>query len=70
MNIQQQTTSEVSDTVTVMAYNEELDPPPQQDISNVFAAEDLLSRSSHDSAECKRAWLKAKAIRSYILYNG
>ena len=28
VNIQQQTTPEVADTETVMAYNEELDPPP------------------------------------------
>ena len=32
-NIQQPTTSEVSDTETVMAYNENLDPPPPHDIS-------------------------------------
>ena len=31
-NIQQQTTSEVADTETVMAYNEELYTPPPQDI--------------------------------------
>ena len=67
MNIQQQTTSEVADTETVMAYNGELDPPTQQDISNVFAASDLLSRSSSASAKYKHAWLKAKLIRSSIL---
>ena len=43
MNIQQPTSSEVADTETVMAYNEYLDPPPPQDISNVFAAADLSS---------------------------
>ena len=43
MNIQQQTTSEVADTDTVMNDNEEIDTPPPQDISNVFAAEDLSS---------------------------
>ena len=32
VNIQQQNTSKVSNTETVMAYNEELDPPPPQDI--------------------------------------
>ena len=32
VNIQQQTTSEVADTETVMAYNEELYTPPPQDI--------------------------------------
>ena len=37
MNIQQQTTLEVADTETVMSDNEDLDPPPPQDISNVFA---------------------------------
>ena len=31
-NIQQPTTLEVSDTETVMAYNEDLDPPLPQDI--------------------------------------
>ena len=54
-NIQQSTTSEVADTEIVMYYNEDLDPPPPQDISNVFAAEDLLSHSSSDSAKYKRA---------------
>ena len=41
MNIQQRTTSEVVDTETVTANNEELYPPPPQDISNVFAESDL-----------------------------
>ena len=53
-----------------MAYNEDLDPPPQHDISNVFAAADLLSRSSSDSDKYKCAWLKAKVIRSSILSSG
>ena len=53
-----------------MAYNEDLDPPPPQDISNVFAAADLSSRSSSDSNKYKRAWLKAKVIRSSILSAG
>ena len=35
MNIQQQTTSEVTNTDTVMGYNEDIDPPPSHDISNV-----------------------------------
>ena len=48
MNIQQQTTSEVADTEIVVDDDEELDPPPPQDISNVFAAADLLSQSSYD----------------------
>ena len=42
MNIQQQTISEVADIETVISDNEELDTPPPQDISNVFAASDLL----------------------------
>ena len=50
MNIQKQTTMEVANTETVMADNEELDPPQPQDISNVFAASDLSSRLSSDSA--------------------
>ena len=47
--------SEVSSTETVMAYNKDLDPPPPHDISNVFAAADLLSQSSYDSVKYKRA---------------
>ena len=50
-----------------MAYNEYLDPPPPQYILNVFAAEDFLSHSSPDSNKYKRAWLKAKVIRSSVL---
>ena len=49
MNIQQKTASEVAGTETVMADNEELDTPQQQDISNVFAAAYLSSSSSSDS---------------------
>ena len=45
VNIQQLTTSEVSNIDTVMSANEELDPPPPQDISNVFAVAGLLSFS-------------------------
>ena len=70
MNIQQPTILEVADIETVMAYNEDLDPPPPQDISNVFAAAVLLSYSSSDSAKYKRAWLKAKVIHSSILSAG
>ena len=44
VNIQQRTTSEVAYTETVMAYNEDLDPPQPQDISNVFAAAELSSQ--------------------------
>ena len=66
VNIQQQTKSEVADIDTVMSYNEELDPPPPQDIYNVFAAADLSSRSSSDSAKCKRAWIMSKIVRSSI----
>ena len=62
-----------------MADNEELDPPPPQDISNVFtaadyvfffAAVDLLSCSSSDSYKYKRACIKSKVIRYSILYSG
>ena len=49
LNIQQLTTSEVANIDTVMAYNEDLDPPLPQDISNVFAVADLLPHSSSDS---------------------
>ena len=49
-----------------MAYNEYLDPPPPQDIWNVFAAADLSSHSSYDLDRYKPAWLKTKVIRYYI----
>ena len=70
MNIQQPTTSEIANTETVMAYNEDIYLPPPQDISNVFAAADLSSPSSFDSNKYKRAWIKAKLIRSSILSAG
>ena len=50
-----------------MDDNEELYPPLPQDISNAFSVSDLSSHSSSDSAKYKRAWLKAKVIRSSIL---
>ena len=53
-----------------MYFNEYLDPPPPQDISNVFSAADLSSHSSSDSAKYKCAWLKANVIRSSILSSG
>ena len=53
-----------------MADNGELDPPPPQDIYNMFSAANLSSRPSYDSAKYKRSWLKAKVIRSYILSSG
>ena len=40
-NNEQPTTSEVANTETLMAGNEDKDTPPPQDISNVFAAADL-----------------------------
>ena len=70
VNSQQQTKSELSNTDTLMAYNEDLYPPPPQDILNVFAAVDLSSQSSSDSAKYKYAWHKAKIIRSSILSAG
>ena len=53
-----------------MAYNEDIDTPPPHDISNVFAASDLLSHSSSGSNKYKRAWIKAKVINSSILSAG
>ena len=44
-NTQQPTTSEVANTETMMAGNEDIDTPPTQDILNVFAAADLSSQS-------------------------
>ena len=69
-NIQQQTALEVANTETVMGYNEDIDPPPPHDISNVFAASDLSSQSSYDSVKYKRAWNLEKGIRSSILSSG
>ena len=50
-----------------MAGNEDVDTPPPQDISNVFAAADFSSQSSYDTVKYKRAWHRAKLIRSSIL---
>ena len=69
-NIQQPTTSELANTETVMAYNEDLYPPPQHDISNVFAAAHLSSQSSYDSVKYKRACHRAKGISSSVLSSG
>ena len=69
-NIQQQTKLEVANTETVMAGNEDIDTPPPQDISNVFAAAELSSQSSYDTVKYKRAWHRAKVIRSSILSSG
>ena len=69
-NIQQPITSELSNTETVMGYNKDIDPPPPQDISNVFAAADLSSQSSYYTVKYKRAWHRAKGIRSSILSSG
>ena len=64
VNIQQQTTLDVSYIETTVANNEGIDHTSPQDISYVFGAEDLLYRSSSDSAGYNRALLKAKVIRS------
>ena len=53
-----------------MADNEDLYPPSPQDVSYVFSAVDLLYCSSSDSDKYKCEWLKAKVIRSSILYAG
>ena len=53
-----------------MADNENLDPPPPHDMSNVFAAAYLSSQSSYDSVKYKHAWHRAKVICSSILYSG
>ena len=42
-----------------MAYNEDLDPSPPHDISNVFTVVDLSSQSSYDTVKYKRAWHRA-----------
>ena len=70
MNIQQPTTSEVANIETVMDYNEDIDPPPPHDVSNVFVASDLSSQSSYDSVKYKWVWHRAKGICFYILSSG
>ena len=60
----------VSNTETVIGYNKDIDPPPPQDISNVFAATDLSSQSSYDTVKYKRAWHREKGICSSILSSG
>ena len=64
------TTLEVTNTETVMAGNEDIDTPPPQDISNVFAAADLSSQSSYDTDKYKRSWHRTKGIRSSVLSSG
>ena len=51
----------------MMDDNEDIDPPPSQDIYNLFAAVDLWSCSYSDSAKYKCSWLKEKVIRSSVL---
>ena len=53
-----------------MVYNEDIDPPPPNHVSNVFEAADLSSQSSYDSVNYKRAWHRAKGIRSSFLSSG
>ena len=66
-DILQPTTSEVSNTETVMSYKEDLDPPPPHDIYIVFSAADLLYQSSYDSVKYKRAcfifWRKSRRMQ-------
>ena len=69
-NNEQPTTSEVANKETVMASNEDIDTPPPQDISNMFAAADLSYQSPYDTLKYKRAWHRAKGIRSSILSSG
>ena len=52
-----------------MGYNEDIDPPPPHDISNMFSSAELLSCSSYYSDKYKRLWLKAKVTRSSILFD-
>ena len=49
-----------------MAGNQDIDTPPPQDISNVFAAAYLSYQSSYDTVKYKRAWHRVKKIRSSI----
>ena len=61
---------ELANIETVMTGNEDIDTPPPQDISNVFAAADFSPQSSYDTVKYKRAWHRAKGIRSSILSSG
>ena len=58
-NNKQPTTLELANIERVMAGNEDIDTPPPQDISNVFAAADLSSQSSYDTVKFKCAWHRA-----------
>ena len=53
-----------------MTDDEDIYPPPPQDISSVFVAADLLSRSSYYSAKYKRVWLMEKVICSSTFFAG
>ena len=53
-----------------MSGNEDIDTPPPQDISNVFAAADFSSQLSYDTVKYKRAWHRTKGISSSILSFG
>ena len=70
VNIQQQTTLEVSNKETVIYDNEDLDTPQPQDILIFFATEDLSSFSSSDIHKYKHAWRKAKLIHYSVLSAG
>ena len=48
------------DTEAVMAYNEDIDLPPTQDISNIFAVVELSSRLSSDSRNINVHGLRRK----------
>eukprot|EP00978_Attheya_sp_CCMP212_P017891 scaffold48234_cov60-Attheya_sp.AAC.5 len=47
-----------------------IDPPVPQDLLNVFAASGLSSYTSTSSAEYKRSWRKAQAIKESMLSAG
>ena len=53
----------------MVADNEDIDLPPPQEVSNVFAATDLSSCSSYYSNKYICGCLKAKLIRSCILFD-
>ena len=54
----------------MIADDEELDPPPPQDILIFFAAYNLYSRSSSDLDKYKRVCIKEKVINYSILSAG
>jgi hypothetical protein len=59
-----------NNNMTTLVNNDEEESPLPQDLTNVFEAADLSSRSSSKSSQYKSDWHKAKKIRASILSAG